>query len=76
LAGPTPIDRRVLEAAAQWYVELRCDADEHLLAAHQRWLLSDPVHIQACERLARLQGKFEHVAPGIARPTLVRLVIG
>ncbi|WP_264312768.1 FecR domain-containing protein [Pseudomonas putida] len=64
------LDRRVLEAAARWYVELRCDADESTHAAHQRWLLSDPLHLQAWERLARLQGKFEHVAPGIARPTL------
>lgn len=70
MAGAPPLDRNVLEAAASWYVELRCDADERTRAAHQRWLLSDPLHRQAWERLARLQGTFEHVAPGIARPTL------
>ncbi|MBC3482841.1 MULTISPECIES: FecR domain-containing protein [Pseudomonas] len=70
MAEAQPLDRRVLEAAARWYVELRCDADDSTRAAHQRWLHSHPLHLQAWERLARLQGTFEQVAPGIARPTL------
>ena len=69
-AGAEALNRKTLEAAASWYVELRCDADEATRAAHQRWLLSDPRHVQAWERLARLQGKLAQVAPGIARPTL------
>ncbi|MFV3289042.1 FecR domain-containing protein [Pseudomonas sp. NY11955] len=70
MAGVEPLDRSTLEAAARWYVELRCEADESTRAAHQRWLLSDPRHLQAWERLTRLQGKLAQVAPGIARPTL------
>jgi len=70
MAGAEPLDRNTLEAAARWYVELRCQADDSTRAAHQRWLLSDPRHLQAWERLARLQGKRAQVTPGIARPTL------
>ena len=70
MAGAEPLDRNTLEAAARWYVELRCEADDTTRAAHQRWLLSDPRHLQAWERLARLQGKLAQVTPGIARPTL------
>ncbi|MCE0965750.1 MULTISPECIES: FecR domain-containing protein [unclassified Pseudomonas] len=65
-----PLDRDTLEAAARWYVELRCGADDTLRAAHQRWLSSNPQHLLAWERLARLQGKLGQVTPGIARPTL------
>lgn len=65
-----PLDRDTLEAAARWYVELRCGADDTLRAAHQRWLSSNPQHLLAWERLARLQGKLAQVTPGIARPTL------
>ncbi|MFF7066049.1 FecR domain-containing protein [Pseudomonas sp. NPDC008258] len=70
MAGTEPLDRNTLEAAAHWYVELRCEPDAATRAAHQRWLLSDPRHVQAWERLARLQGKLAQVTPGIARPTL------
>ncbi|MGE8047530.1 FecR domain-containing protein [Pseudomonas monteilii] len=70
MAPTEPLDRNTLEAAAHWYVELRCEPDEATQAAHQRWLLSDPRHVQAWERLARLQGKLAQVTPGIARPTL------
>ena len=65
-----PLDRDTLEAAARWYVELRCGGDDTLRAAHQRWLSSNPQHLLAWERLARLQGKLAQVTPGIARPTL------
>jgi transmembrane sensor len=44
--------------------------DEALREAHRRWLERDPRHLQAWERLARLQDKLEQVTPGIARPTL------
>lgn len=65
------VDHAALEAAANWYVELRCDdADEATRQAHHRWLNADPGHRQAWDRLARLQERFERVGPGIARPTL------
>ncbi|EOG3618313.1 MULTISPECIES: FecR domain-containing protein [Pseudomonas] len=70
MTGADPLDRNTLEAAARWYVELRCEADEATRAAHRRWLLSDPRHQQAWERLGRLQGTLQQVAPGIARPML------
>ena len=64
------LDRGVLEAAAHWYVELRCEPDDATRAAHQHWLASDPRHQQAWERLGRLQDKFGQVAPQVARGTL------
>ncbi len=64
------LERNVLEAAAYWYVELRCEPDEATCAAHQLWLHSDPSHQQAWERLGRVQSKFEQVAPHPARSAL------
>ena len=71
MARAQPLDHATLEAAARWYVDLRGEVpDEALREAHRRWLERDPRHVQAWERLARLQDKLEQVAPGIARPTL------
>ncbi|UFH51595.1 FecR domain-containing protein [Pseudomonas sp. KNUC1026] len=65
------LNHAVLEAAARWYVDLRCDAhDQALHEAHQRWLDADPGHRLAWERLGRLQARFEQVEPGIASATL------
>lgn len=65
------LDHATLEAAARWYVDLRCDdADEATQEAHRRWLEGAPGHRQAWERLIQLQERFDRVAPGIARPTL------
>ncbi|NIF28866.1 DUF4880 domain-containing protein [Pantoea sp. Tr-811] len=65
------LDHATLEAAARWYVELRCDeSDESTHEAHRRWLNADPCHRQAWDRLARLQERFERVDPGLARPML------
>ena len=67
------LDRAVLEAAATWYVDLRCaGSDEGLQATHRQWLASDPRHVQAWQRLARLQDKLGQVAPEVARPVLGR----
>lgn len=63
MTGADPLDRNTLEAAARWYVELRCEADEATRAAHRRWLLSDPRHQQAWERLGAFAG---HAAAGCA----------
>lgn len=65
------LNHAVLEAAARWYVDLRCDAHDHALhEAHRRWLDADPGHRLAWERLGRLQARFERVEPGIASATL------
>lgn len=66
-----PLDHATLEAAASWYVDLRCETpDDAKREAHEQWLASDPRHQQAWERLARLQGKLERVTPGLGRPAL------
>lgn len=66
-----PLDHATLEAAARWYVELRSEApDEATREAHRRWLERDPRHVQAWERLARLQDKLEQLPPSIGRPAL------
>ena len=71
MAHPQPLDHATLEAAARWYVDLRGEVpDDATREAHRRWLACDPRHVQAWERLARLQDKLGQVAPGIARPTL------
>lgn len=65
------LDHATLEAAARWYVDLRCDsADEATRHAHRRWLEGAPEHRQAWERLIQLQERFDRVGPGIASPTL------
>lgn len=65
------LDIATLEAAAQWYVDLRTGTpDESLHREHQRWLQSDPRHLLAWERLGRLQGKLERLAPAIGSPIL------
>ena len=71
MARPQPLDHATLEAAARWYVDLRGEVpSEAIREAHRRWLERDPRHMQAWERLARLQDKLDQVVPGIARPTL------
>jgi transmembrane sensor len=65
------LDHATLEAAARWYVDLRCDSpNDALHEAHRRWLERDPQHQQAWERLGRLQGKLDQLNPAVARPTL------
>ncbi|KJK16657.1 FecR domain-containing protein [Pseudomonas sp. NPDC087612] len=65
------LDRATLEAAAHWFVELRCEApDPATRLAHQQWLAGDPRHRQAWERLQRVQGTFAQVSAGVARPLL------
>jgi len=64
------LPRDVLEAAARWYVELRCEPNAATRAAHQRWLDSDPRNQQAWARLDKLQGTFGQVAPQLTRSAL------
>jgi len=71
MAQAQPLDYATLEAAARWYVDLRGEVpDEAVREAHRRWLERDPRHVQAWERLARLQDKLGQVTPGVARSTL------
>ncbi|MCT8163086.1 MULTISPECIES: FecR domain-containing protein [unclassified Pseudomonas] len=65
------LNREVLEAAASWYVELRCaPSDPALLGAHSRWLAADPSHAAAWSRVGMLQSKLERITPGIGERTL------
>lgn len=71
MATAHALDHATLEAAARWYIDLRCEeSNDSTREAHLRWLERDPRHRQAWERLTRLQERFERVGPGIARPTL------
>jgi transmembrane sensor len=71
VARAQPLDLATLEAAARWYVDLRGEVpDEAVREAHRRWLERDPRHVQAWERLARLQDKLGQLSPAVARPTL------
>lgn len=65
------LDLKVLEAAAQWYVDLR-DAGLHtpLQQAHQQWLEGDPRHRQAWARVQKLEHTLGKVEPAVARPLL------
>jgi transmembrane sensor len=71
VAHAQPLDFATLEAAARWYVDLRGEVpDDAVREAHRRWLERDPRHVQAWERLARLQDKLGQLSPAVARPTL------
>lgn len=61
----------VLEAAATWYVDLLDAAPgDDLHAAHRRWLMADPMHRQAWERVDKLQQVLGKTSASIARPVL------
>lgn len=65
------LNRDVLEAAASWYVELRCaPGDPALLGAHSRWLAEDPSHAAAWSRVGMLQSKLDRITPGVGERTL------
>ncbi|WP_212627154.1 FecR domain-containing protein [Pseudomonas sp. PP3] len=71
MARAQPLDFATLEAAARWYVDLRGEVqDDAVREAHRRWLERDPRHVQAWERLGRLQDKLGQLSPAVARPTL------
>lgn len=71
MARAQPLDFATLEAAARWYVDLRGEVpDAAVREAHRRWLERDPRHVQAWERLGRLQDKLGQLSPAVARPTL------
>lgn len=66
-----PVSTAVLQAAANWYLDLQEAPDNTaLLDAHQRWLAADGAHRQAWTRLEKLQGKLATLPASLARPTL------
>lgn len=65
------LDLKVLEAAAQWYVDLRDDGSQaHLQQTHQQWLERDPRHRQAWARVQKLNQTLAKVEPVVAKPLL------
>lgn len=68
-----PLDVKVLETAAQWYVDLREDASPDAQVAHRQWLNACPRNQQAWARVQRLEQTLGKVDAGIARPTLAGL---
>lgn len=67
----TPLDIHVLEAAAQWYVDLReSNSAPAQQSAHAQWLTADPRHRQAWARVQRLENTLARVEPVVATPVL------
>lgn len=68
---PAPVDRRMLEAAATWYVHLNAtpptDTERQ---AWQNWIDEHPAHAQAWARVERLQRQLGDLPQDIALPTL------
>lgn len=61
----------VLQAAANWYLDLQeAPNNSKLHEAHQCWLARDGAHHQAWARLEKLQGKLAIVPAGLAQPML------
>ena len=72
--GGGPLERRVLEEAARWYVRLHGDEPAQPNAREaqswQRWLDEAPAHRRAWERVRHLQARMGRVPADIALPTL------
>ena len=67
-AGP---DRATLEAAAEWYAELRDAGPESPVHdAHGEWLDRNPMHRRAWERVEKLKARLDSTPPHIVQPTL------
>ncbi len=63
-------DAATFEQAAAWYLDLRDAApDASVHQEHARWLMLDPVHRQAWERVQRLQQAFERLPEPIGLGT-------
>ncbi|MCW2270715.1 fec operon regulator FecR [compost metagenome] len=67
----SPAESKAIRAAAQWYARLRSgvasDADR---AAWNDWLLADPVHRQAWQRMAAVGEQMANVPGALAGPAL------
>lgn len=65
------LDRKVLEAAATWYVQLSAaPASERERAAWQAWLAKDARHAEAWTQVEKLQRQFAALSPDVALPAL------
>lgn len=66
-----PPDRKVFEAAANWYVQFQSEpATQNQQIAWRHWLDSDPAHRVAWEQIEQLQRSFGGMSPGLARRAL------
>lgn len=74
MADGGPLERRVLEEAARWYVRLHGEEPAQPSAREsqswQRWLDEAPSHRRAWERVRHLQARMGRVPADIAVPTL------
>ncbi|WP_028695482.1 FecR domain-containing protein [Pseudomonas cremoricolorata] len=65
------LERKELEAAANWYVQLTAQPGHApTQAAWQRWLAADTRHAQAWAQVEKLQRQFAQLSPEQALPTL------
>lgn len=65
------LERKLLEAAATWYVQLTAaPASERQRQAWQNWLAQDEKHAQAWAQIERLQQRFAVLSPEVALPAL------
>jgi len=65
------LDRATLEAAAEWYAELReAEPDSPAHAAHRDWLDRDPSHRRAWARVEKLSARLDGAPAEIVQPTL------
>lgn len=73
-ADSGPLDRRVLEEAARWYVRLNGEEPAEVSAREaqswQCWLDEAPSHRRAWERVRNLEARMGRVPADIAVPTL------
>jgi len=64
-------DRATLEAAAEWYAELReAGPESPAHAEHQTWLSRSAAHRRAWARIETLQSRLDGAPPGVLRRTL------
>lgn len=65
------LDRKVLQAAATWYVQLSAaPAGGREREAWQAWLAKDARHAEAWRQVEKLQDQFSVLSPDIALPAL------
>lgn len=66
-----PLELRILEAAAHWYVRLNAgQPNEALLRAWQDWLGQNPAHARAWARVETVQNQMGRLPAEVALPTL------